>query len=255
MKQAGKRQSGASVDEGAGKGRATEQHDDADLLSLISHEIRSPLAAMNFALELLAQTRLDAEEANCLRILRSSSQDIDELLHSMVEMGTIESGAQQWVEASIDVGALVQLVVRSFEPRAAARGFSVLLDWDPALPPGFALRCDAKVIERVLTHLLAYYLHFAATPPEIHLVTKVRDKRADRVILDFVVTMGEKPPLAAHPWSTAGVLAEVTASQGGQRLSINLCHRLLQLGGSALYTMIGSSVPTLSFTLKLKPAA
>jgi signal transduction histidine kinase len=238
-----------------GKGRATEQHDDAELLSLISHEIRSPLAAMNFALQLLSQTRLEAEEAKCLRILRSSSQDIGELLDSMLEMGNIENGTQQWVEAAIDLGALLQLVIRSFEPRAAARGFSVHLDWDPALPPGFALRCDPKVIERVLTHLLAHYLHFAATPPEIHLVTRVRDKRLDRVLLDFAVTVGEKPPLAAHPWSTAGVLAEVTASQGGQRLSINLCHRLLQLSGSALYTMIDSTVPTLSFTLKLKPAA
>src|SRR6476620_10660356 len=100
MKHAAKRQSGASV--GTGKGRVAHRRDDLDLLSLISHEIRSPLAAMNFALQLLSQSELGPEEAKCMRILRSSAQDIGELLDSMLEMGNVESGAQLWVEAPVD---------------------------------------------------------------------------------------------------------------------------------------------------------
>lgn len=136
------------------------------LLSAISHDLRTPLAAMVGLAESLALAgpALAGEQREIAEAMRQSALRMNALVTNLLDMARLESGAvhlnRQWQPLEEVVGSALS----SMAGALAGRPVSTRLDEDLPL-----LHFDAALIERVLVNLLENALKYtpAGSPIEI----------------------------------------------------------------------------------------
>ncbi len=91
------------------------------LLRDISHELRSPLARLNVALE-LARQQAGTAAAGPLNRIECEAERLNELIGQVLTLARLESGADRPDRSDVDLAALVQEVATDTDFEAAARG-------------------------------------------------------------------------------------------------------------------------------------
>lgn len=133
-----------------------------DLIAAVSHDLRTPLAAMQATIEAIIDGVVtdDATIKRYLRTILSSTLDLSGLINDLFELSRIDAGA---LALSLAPTALRGLVASTLEPlhaQAAAHQITLINAVDTALP---ALQIDAQRMGRVLTNLIDNAFRY--TPP------------------------------------------------------------------------------------------
>jgi two-component system sensor histidine kinase KdpD len=121
------------------------------LLAALSHDLRTPLAALVGTAELLAvsQPALSAQQLAMAASLSDKALRMADMVSKLLDMARIQSGEirlrRDWQSIEEIIGAAVQHAHGSL----GRRELSVLID--PGVP---LVECDAVLIERVLVNLL-----------------------------------------------------------------------------------------------------
>jgi two-component system phosphate regulon sensor histidine kinase PhoR len=123
-----------------------------DFVANASHELRTPIAAINAAAEtLLGGALASAETARpFVEIIARHTERLARLSNDLLDLSRIES--RQWpieLEA-VDVGPLVNQVTALFAEAARARGLTLRAE----VPAGLKLRGDAQALEQILVNLV-----------------------------------------------------------------------------------------------------
>lgn len=124
-------------------------------LASVSHEFKTPLAALRAAIELLAteQPRLSTEELRelmdsiLLGVLR-----LEELVDNLLSSASIQAGQFEIRPRPVDLGAIVEDVLLTTRPLLALRGQSLALDIPTDLPP---VQADPRRLMQVLVNLIS----------------------------------------------------------------------------------------------------
>lgn len=130
------------------------------LISTVSHEVRTPLAAIKgYATTLLADdVSWDlASQREFLTVISSESDRLSALVDDLLDLSRIESGSLDMELTNCQVPDLVQAAAESSRPLNFGR---LHLDIDPALPP---LAVDRKRMEVVLRNLLENAARYAGS--------------------------------------------------------------------------------------------
>lgn len=93
----------------------------------ISHELRSPLARMNVALE-LAKKKATPESAPLLDRIENESVRLNEMISRILTLSKLESGGDDYVKTPLDFAELVRDIAADAEFEAGGRGKSVVAD-------------------------------------------------------------------------------------------------------------------------------
>jgi two-component system sensor histidine kinase CpxA len=94
------------------------------LLGDISHELRSPLARMNVALE-LARKRAGAEARSALDRIERESEMLNEMIGHLLTLTRLESGTRGLQTSDVDLAHLVREVAEDADYEAQSRNRSV----------------------------------------------------------------------------------------------------------------------------------
>jgi two-component system sensor histidine kinase CpxA len=90
----------------------------------VSHELRSPLARMNVALE-IAKQRSNGDSAALLERIETESNRLNEMISRLLTLSRLETGSQEFERSEIDLTPLVEQVVSDADFEANAIGKSV----------------------------------------------------------------------------------------------------------------------------------
>lgn len=90
----------------------------------ISHELRSPLARMNVALE-IAKQKFGNGGAPILERIETESRRLNEMISQILTLSKLESGNRDFEKTQVDVKMLVEQVVSDADFEAGAKGKSV----------------------------------------------------------------------------------------------------------------------------------
>jgi signal transduction histidine kinase len=126
----------------------------AEMEKTVSQELRAPLAALLDLPRLLVdglQKPLGDAERGQLEILQERGHEILELIEGLTVLGSLHAGSMKVTRAALDVPTLVQRVVRTLQPRAAAKGNRIETDIKPGVG---SLSTDARRLEQVLANLI-----------------------------------------------------------------------------------------------------
>ena len=149
-----------------------------ELISNVSHDLRTPLASMQGYIEtlLIKNGSLSNEERErCLRIARKNTQRLSELVDDLFELSKLESANVTPAFETFSLAELLQDTVQEFELDARHKNITL----ETAAPPDrTVVYADIGLIQRVLENLLKNAIHF--TPAGGHIRIDV-EKRPETV--------------------------------------------------------------------------
>ncbi len=124
-----------------------------DLLSILSHELRTPLNNVRMVAEMISEgaysgrTELD----EFLRLIRSQSQRASDMVHTMLEFGSIESGRMPVRAERFELGVMLRHLRDSVPVDWCRPGVEIAWAW-PSEP--IAMCTDRAKLEAIVTNLL-----------------------------------------------------------------------------------------------------
>ncbi|MBB3193327.1 DUF4118 domain-containing protein [Roseateles terrae] len=145
------------------------------LLSALSHDLRTPLAALQGLAETLSASL--AEQApqdralEAARAIEQQSLRINAMVHNLLDMARLQSGAlklnRQWQPIDEVVGSSLQLM------GSALARHRIVLDVPATLP---LVEVDAALLERVLANLLENAAKYTPPGSEVRVVARARQE-------------------------------------------------------------------------------
>jgi len=149
------------------------------LLGDISHELRSPLARLNVALE-LARQRSGVEASSALERIQREAEILNEMIGQLLSLTRLESGAEEIQKVELDLGLLIGEVVKDADFEARARNRSVKF----TTPGKVVIEGIPNLIRRAIENVVRNAVHYTreGTEVEIKLFTdsEATPGKADR---------------------------------------------------------------------------
>lgn len=124
-----------------------------ELIAAVSHDLRTPLAAIRATIEAILDGVVTDEETihRYLRTMHDGTKELSRLIDDLFELSRIEAGALILTPEPIAVADLVSDTLERMRPQAAARGVTLDGFAGADLPP---VELDARLIGRVLVNLI-----------------------------------------------------------------------------------------------------
>lgn len=130
----------------------------SDFFAAITHEIRTPMAAIHEALDGLGQVGGPPRSAEALAAVRRNADHLLELLGDLLDLARIEAGAFPVHPAPCSPAELVADVVEMMRAWAEARGLELVGQAGPGLPA--AVRSDRTRLRQILVNLVSNAIKF-----------------------------------------------------------------------------------------------
>ena len=134
------------------------------LLGDISHELRSPLARLNVALE-LARQRSGSEATSALERIQREAEILNEMIGQLLALTRLESGAEEIRKVEVDLESLLRDVVKDADFEARARKRSVRL----AASEPVRIEGVPNLIRRAIENVIRNAVHYTAEQTEVEI--------------------------------------------------------------------------------------
>lgn len=125
------------------------------LNSDISHELRSPLARMNVALE-IAKKKTNAETLPILDRIENESHRLNDMIGRLLTLARLESGAEEVEQKRVDLAEIVKDVAADADFEAQAKGKFVELSTVDSCPVMGSENLLRSAVENVLRNAVRY---------------------------------------------------------------------------------------------------
>jgi two-component system phosphate regulon sensor histidine kinase PhoR len=144
----------------------------ANFLSMITHELRSPLNAINGYLDLALEGiagELNEQQHEFIRRARASSEHLYALVEDLLLVSRADSGQVRLTREVTGLRGIVAHAVEELELMASDNGVAVAVDIPTDLPPVYV---DPVRLQQVLRNLVSNALRF--TPAGGHVTVSAR---------------------------------------------------------------------------------
>jgi signal transduction histidine kinase len=122
-------------------------------LAQMSHEIRTPLTTIVGNLALLNHSQLTESQQKIVNSAHTSSNLLLQVVNEILDVSRVDAGCVPIVDASVDIVALAEEVVKTFVPLALPKGLLLIVVGSPALPQ--SIRGDEQRLRQILTNLIS----------------------------------------------------------------------------------------------------
>ncbi len=194
-----------------------------------SHELRTPVTGMQMAFSLL-QERLKfsagSREFDLVETVNEEMLRLVQLITDLLNFSRYQNGLQRLDLAPCDLNELLLQARQRFVARAEARGVSLLIEIQQALP---LIQLDRMQIERVLDNLLVNALRHSNPGGEIQLQAR---RHGDRLIIS-VQDNGEGIDFSQQA-RIFEPFVQIGKRTGGAGLGLAMCKEIVQLHGGRL---------------------
>jgi len=229
----------------------------SELIAMLSHDIRTPLSAIVMATSLLERSQPTPEQAQFIRVLRSSGANALALVNNVLDLSRLEAGRAVLRERDFDMRALARDLVNGIKLLANQKpGVALNVTLDERLPS--RLKGDTGKLGQVLTNLLTNAIKFTHEG-FVSLIISLRELTDQDATLEFVVSdtgigiPADRLPRIFDEFTQGS--DEIADQYGGSGLGLAITRKLLLLYESELtVTSTVGQGTTFSFTLRLPRA-
>lgn len=240
-----------SIGEGIQTAVATSMKDErlkADLITNVSHDIKTPLTSIINYVDLLKRENIEDEPVKgYIAVLDAKSQRLKQLTDDLVEASKISSGNITLLLEKINLTELVKQALGEFSEKFEEKGLETVLTLanEPVI-----IEADSRRIWRVAENLLNNIYKYAMPGTRIYLdMTVTEDKR--KAVLSFKNISAQRMNIRAEELTERFIRGDVSRSTEGSGLGLSIAKNLteLQKGSFEIYLDGDLFKVTLTFPL------
>jgi signal transduction histidine kinase len=153
------------------------------LLGDISHELRSPLARLNVALE-LARQRAGADATSALERIQSEAENLNEMIGQLLALTRLESGAETQAKSGFDLAQVLGEITDDADFEARSRNRSVRLETIESCTIVGTQELIRRAIENVVRNAVQYTADGSQVEVTLKCLEKFDVKESNDKILD-----------------------------------------------------------------------
>jgi signal transduction histidine kinase len=148
----------------------------SEFISVVSHQLRSPLSNLNWAIELLMSGRLgkiEEKQTEYFKILKENSDRMGELIKDLLIVSRIETAKLPFKKQEFVLEDLINNLIKEFEPFARASNVEVRFTPAKNLPKVFS---DPSQIRLVIENLLDNAIRYIKDRGQVEIKLEKRDE-------------------------------------------------------------------------------
>jgi PAS domain S-box-containing protein len=229
-----------------------EERQRDDFLSVLSHELRSPIGAILMWVRLLQQGGFDAAgSSRALTIVERSARSLERIVEDLLHVSRISAGKLSLSVQPLELGAVVEAAVEAAHGDAALKGVALRLRRPPT---PIHMRGDPVRLQQAIANLLSNAIKFTASGGNVSVDLEALDGQARIQVTDDGAGMSpDFLPLAferfrQHDGSSA-------RGQHGLGLGLYIVRHLIELHGGTVKAQSPGRGAGSTFTALLPSAA
>jgi two-component system sensor histidine kinase CreC len=145
----------------------------------LTHEMKSPLAAIGGAAELLQEDMPAADRNRFVANIRRQAQRLEEMIRKLLALAALEQRQSLETHEPVALVPLIAQLLHELEPRARQRGLTLRLL--PAGQPAPMVQGDRFLLHQALANLLENALDFAPAASVVDIAVERRDEPPDTI--------------------------------------------------------------------------
>ncbi len=153
------------------------------LLSDISHELRSPLARMQLAVG-LARKKLGPDVSTEMERIEQETERLDELVGQSLTLSRLDAGAVYAKDDFIDIGELLESIINNCDFEATEQKKKVVLTIDNS----WTILANGELLHRALENIVRNAIRYTEVGTRVEVNLNQQDKT------HFKITIGDQGP-------------------------------------------------------------
>ncbi len=127
----------------------------SEFISIVSHQLRTPISIFRWTLDVLDREmkagKSASEAANFIDTMRATSEDMNRLVNSLLEVSRIEAGTFKLKLEEVSLHAMTESVLSGFRKYAESSNKIIRFNTDGSLPP---VSADPRHLTMVLQNFI-----------------------------------------------------------------------------------------------------
>ncbi|NJD61961.1 MAG: response regulator [Deltaproteobacteria bacterium] len=219
----------------------------------MSHEMRTPLNGILGTVELLTDTRMDPEQQEYVKAVRTSASALLSLVNDVLDISKIEEGKVEIHPEDMDLHAFIKTTASIVLRQVKNKGLAFRVVVSPSLP--FLVKGDVSRIRQVVTNLLSNAAKFTEKGEvALRVLPEAEDEETVTVRFEVADTGIGMTKEAKHRIFERFTQADdsITRKYGGTGLGTTISKELVDLMGGKIgvESELGKG-STFWFTIKL----
>ncbi|MBQ3486925.1 MAG: HAMP domain-containing histidine kinase [Clostridia bacterium] len=200
-----------------------------ELITNVSHDLKTPLTSIISYVDLLKKEGLSSEHApEYVDVLDRQSQRLKKLTEDLVEASKASTGNIQAQPEDVDVNLLLSQAAGEYAERLAAAGLKTVTTWDPSEPH---IRADGRLLWRVFDNLLSNVTKYAQPGTRVYLSTAARDGGVE---ITFRNVSRDELNVSAEELMERFVRGDASRNSEGSGLGLSIAKSLTELNNGTL---------------------
>lgn len=197
-----------------------------ELITNVSHDIKTPLTSIINYVDLLKKEKIENEQAKeYIEILDSKSQRLKKLTEDLVEASKVSTGNISLKLEKINVVELIKQATGEFEDKFKKRGLESIINVDEN---EINIMADSRYMYRVIENLFSNVSKYALENSRVYIDIK-ENSSTNNVIIEVKNISKDKLNISAEELMQRFVRGDKSRTTEGSGLGISIAQNLTEL--------------------------
>ena len=226
------------------------EHLKTELITNVSHDIKTPLTSIVNYVDLLKKEDIPSPEAReYIAVLDRQSHRLKKLTEDLVEASKASSGVLNVDLQPTDVNVLFSQIEGEYQERLAACQLT-LVTQPPA--PGTVIRADSRLLSRVMDNLVSNICKYALPSTRVYVVSTLS---REAVTISFKNVSRDELNISPDELMERFVRGDASRHTEGSGLGLSIARSLVQLQGARFDLAIDADLFRADITFPLSESA
>lgn len=226
------------------------EHLKTELITNVSHDIKTPLTSIVNYVDLLKKENISSPNAQeYIAVLDRQSHRLKKLTEDLVEASKASSGVLNVDLQPTDVNVLFSQIEGEYQERLAACQLT-LVTQPPA--PGTVIRADSRLLSRVMDNLVSNICKYALPSTRVYMVSTLS---REAVTISFKNVSRDELNISPDELMERFVRGDASRHTEGSGLGLSIARSLVQLQGGRFDLAIDADLFRADITFPLSESA